>query len=382
MNASYQVEFGLDNERLESGMDRGLPGLPIQEPVESYITSLGGNISPSIITTAVTGPLSATGQADRYVLRPRPPRNTRVDFTELERQRESREQRGIAMLWTNVSREIDDLLQEIQTKIYDNPSPVGAKKTIDRLSEKWKAVEGLHRKYLPGINESKRLERVQNRYATLKHEMQDMVDEFENMFHGTDPVLHKHGMDCGLPDRTNGHDDNLSVSSKSSHTSTSSRKKSLKRALISKMKLDLAKARAREEAEAARIVYERKQKLELRRLEEEAKLAELEWKIETEYDDENGLTPGSVSPLFTPTFLVDKQPHSTSVMSVPTGESKEQSTSVQLVPGAVGFMDASTSIVDKELHSTPAGSVPKEQSNAVHTIVCFHVTSRRPCWCT
>ena len=30
--------------------------------------------------------------------------------------------------------------------------------------------------------------------------------------------------------------------------------------------------------------------MELRRLEEEASLAELEWKIETEYNDEGGLT--------------------------------------------------------------------------------------------
>ena len=75
------------------------------------------------------------------------------------------------MLWTNLSKEIDDLLQKIQTKIYVNPSPVGAMNTIDQLSEKWKTLEGLHSKYLPGINGRKCLEHVQRRYTSLKHEM-------------------------------------------------------------------------------------------------------------------------------------------------------------------------------------------------------------------
>ena len=52
-------------------------------------------------------------------------------------------------------------------------------------------------------------------------------------------------------------------------------------------------------------------RVELRHLEEEASLAELEWKIETEYNDEEGLTPSTASPLDATTFLVDKRPHST-----------------------------------------------------------------------
>ena len=39
------------------------------------------------------------------------------------------------------------------------------------------------------------------------------------------------------------------------------------------------------------MAYEHKQRMELRRLEEEASLAELEWKIEMEYNNEGGLTP-------------------------------------------------------------------------------------------
>ena len=81
------------------------------------------------------------------------------------------------------------------------------------------------------------------------------------------------------------------------------------------MKLDLARARAKEEAEAARMAYEHKQRMELRRLEEEATLAELVWKIEMEYNDEEALTPGAAGPLDAATFLVDKRPHSTQVVS-------------------------------------------------------------------
>ena len=55
--------------------------------------------------------------------------------------------------------------------------------------------------------------------------------------------------------------------------------------------------------------------MELRRLEEEATLAEPEWKIEMEYNDEEALTPGAAGPLDAATFLVDKRPHSTPVVS-------------------------------------------------------------------
>lgn len=122
-------------------------------------------------------------------------------------------------------------------------------------------------------------------------------------------------MDPGLTDQDVERDDNVSVYSKSSSGSGSSRKKSLKRALVSKMKLDLAMARAKEKAEAARMTYEHKQRMKLRRLEEEATLAEQEWKIETEYNDEGGLTAGAASSLDATTFLVDKRPHSTPVTS-------------------------------------------------------------------
>ena len=53
------------------------------------------------------------------------------------------------------------------------------------------------------------------------------------------------------------------VTKHSEALSVSSQKKSLKTALVSKMKLDLARARAKEDAEAARVAHEYKQRMEL-----------------------------------------------------------------------------------------------------------------------
>ena len=172
MDASNQLDFGLDSgtnfdgfDYAGDGMDRGLPDFPIQFPGRSDISTVEGNVSSVCTTTDVFGwPLSYGGP----LLRSRPPPNTRVDFEELERQKASREQRSTAMLWTNVCKEIERLLNVIPSKLHASQSPEEIKKIVDLLSEKWEALEGLHAKYLPGINERKRLEEVQNCYSNLK----------------------------------------------------------------------------------------------------------------------------------------------------------------------------------------------------------------------
>ena len=319
MDASNRLDFGLDNatnvdgfDYAGDGMDRGLPDFPIQFPGRSGTSTVEGNVSSVCTMTDVFAwPLSYGGP----LLRPRPPPSTRIDFEESERQRDSREQCSTAMLWTNVCKEIENLLKVIPSKLHAGQSPEETKKIIDFLAEKWKVLEELHTKYLSGINERKRLEEVQNRYSNLKRNTHDVINECEGFLQKLGSPPGNVGMGPGLPDQDVERDDNVSVYSKSSSGSGSSRKKSLKRALVSKMKLDLARARVREEAEAARMAYEHKQRMELRRLEEEASLAELEWKIETEYNDEGGLTAGAASPLDATTFLVDKRPHSTPVTS-------------------------------------------------------------------
>ena len=298
MDASNRLDFGLDSgmngngfDYAGDGMDRGLPDFPIQFPGRSDTSTVEG------------------------LLRSRPPPSTRVDFEEFERQRDSREQRSTAMLWTNVCKEIENLLKVIPSKLHASQSPEETKKMVDLLSEKWKTLEELHTKYLAGINETERLDTVQNRYSNLKRDAHDVINDCEGFLQKLSSSPGNVGMSPRLPDQDVERDDNVSVYSKSSSVSGSSRKKSLKRVLVLKMKLDLARARAKEEAEVARMAYEHKQRMELRRLEEEASLAELEWKIETEYNDEGGLTPSATSPLDATTFLFDRRPHSTPVTS-------------------------------------------------------------------
>jgi len=131
----------------------------------------------------------------------------------------------------------------IPSKPRASQSPEEIKEIVDLLSERWSALEKLHMKYLPGINERKRLEEVQNRYGNLKRGAHDVINECEGFLQKLGSPPENVEMDPGLPNQDVERDDNVSVYSKSSSGSGSSRKKSLKRALVSKMKLDLARAR-------------------------------------------------------------------------------------------------------------------------------------------
>ena len=366
MDTSNRLDtFGLDSgtnvngfDYVGDGMDRGLPDFPIQLPGRSGTSTVEGNVSSVCTTTDVFAWPLSYGET---LLRPRPPPSSRVDLEELEQEKDSREQRSTTKLWTNVCKEIENLLNVIPSKLHPSRSPEETKNIIDLLSEKRKALEELHTKYLPGINERKRLEEVQNRYSNLKRGTHDVINECEDFLQKLGSSPGNVGMNPGLPDQDVERDDNVSVYSKSSSASGSSRKKSLKRVLVSKMKLDLARARAREEAEAARMAYEHKQRMELRRLEEEASLAGLEWKIETEYNDEGGLIPSAASPLDAILFLLDRRPHSTPV----TSEKIEASGSVAN-PGAtsaIGKETASQLNPCTEKSITPVSGILKSRDS-------------------
>ena len=147
MDASNRMDFGLDSgtnidgfDYAGDGMDRGLPDFPIQFPGTSTVED---NVSSVCTTTDVFAwPLCYGGSS----LRPRPPPSTRIDFDELNRQRDSREQRGTAVPWTNVCKEIENLLKVIPSKLHAGQSPEVTKKIIDFLAEKWKVLEELHTK--------------------------------------------------------------------------------------------------------------------------------------------------------------------------------------------------------------------------------------------
>ena len=153
--------------------------------------------------------------------------------------RDSREQRS-TVTWTNVSKEIENLLQVIPSELHASQSPEETKKIVDLLSERWKTLEELHTKKPCWINEGKRLEQVHNRYSNLKRDAHDEI-KCEGFSQKLGSLPGNVGMNPGLPDQDVERDDNVSVCFKSSSASGSSRKKSLKRVLVWKMKLDLAR---------------------------------------------------------------------------------------------------------------------------------------------
>jgi len=147
---------------------------------------------------------------------------------------------------------------------------------VDSLALAWKSFEATHTKYLPSIQERKRLQQVEESFKSLQGSMDALIEECEKQMK-TDQETH--GCDDGISVRT-GKSRQSSTSSKTS----SSRKEKLRAALLAKKKLELAQRRAEEEAELAK----QNAKRELRRLEDEATLAELDWKIERDFDEETG----------------------------------------------------------------------------------------------
>ena len=116
---------------------------------------------------------------------------------------------------------------------------------------------------MPGIQERKHLQQAEQRFKSLQDSMNDLIEECERQ--------------VKFEQEANKCDDGISVSGKSRQSSTtsktsSSRKEKLRAALLAKKKLELAQRRAEEEAELARQNAMR----ELRRLEDEAVLAELD----------------------------------------------------------------------------------------------------------
>ena len=178
------------------------------------------------------------------LLRPRPPPNTHVD---LRNWNDSWEQHSTAMLWVDLDKEIENLLNVILSTLHASQSPEETKKIIDLLSEKWKALEELQAKYLAGINERKHLEEVQNHYPNPKRDTHDVINEHKGFLQKLGFSPGNVGMNPGLPDQDVEHDANVSVYMypKSSSISGSSCKKSLKKVLVLKMKLDLARGKGR-----------------------------------------------------------------------------------------------------------------------------------------
>ena len=78
-------------------------------------------------------------------------------------------------------------------------------------------LEGLHGRCRAGINGRKRLEHVQERYSTLKREVDDIISECEGFLRRPDSRHDELAMDCGLPVWDPKQDDNKSGHSVATH---------------------------------------------------------------------------------------------------------------------------------------------------------------------
>ena len=262
--------------RIESGGEINLMGLGtnlMANTNEDFPVDIGA--AAFALPPEVLSPPPARG-AFGYSLRQNPLPNTQIDFSEVIRQREISEQHRLASSWSKIADYVATETQQLRKCLYTNWDVLSARQMVESVTRAWKSFEEIHSRYLPCINQRKRLQEVEERFRSLKETVISLFEQEERM--RTDYEAPKH-------------DDEISVKSEKSQGSSvspkaSSRKKEkLRAALLAKKKVELAKRRAEEDAELAR----QKVRMELRRLEDEAALAKLDWKIERDYDEETGL---------------------------------------------------------------------------------------------
>ena len=130
MDASSCLDFGLDSGRDVSfehtglGMDCGLPDFPIPVRSESSVSTVEGNIvsySSCITTNVLSKPVSSSREVYGHWLRPKPPPNTQVEFTELERQKQARDQRSISCYGQTLAKKSTIYCKKFRLKFMSNP---------------------------------------------------------------------------------------------------------------------------------------------------------------------------------------------------------------------------------------------------------------------
>lgn len=271
---------GLDRGIVDRGTDQLDPGLEINLvhsginlPVyASQDLPLDIGITTSTLPFAVSEPPTQR-TFEGYSLRRGPLPNTQIDVSEVSCQQEISEKQRPASSWNKVANYVEAETQQLRTCLYSNWDPASVHKMIDSFNLAWKSFEATYAKYPQGIQERMCLQQVEQR--SLQESMNDLIEDCERQMK-SEQETHK----C---------DDGISVSGKSRQSLASSktqfsRKEKLWAALLAKKKLELAQRRAEEEAELAR----QNAKRELRLLEDDAVLAELDWKIEWDFDEETG----------------------------------------------------------------------------------------------
>ena len=307
---SAETEHGIG----EFGTDSSGGGKPEHELVTPGHAYLLTPTSDTVVTAlpqpmfpAATRP-QPTPQAVGYSLREKPLPNTQIDFGEIMRQQRVSEQHKLAASWCKTSKEVECETLRLKTCHYTTWDLTSALEMVNNLEVLWKSFESIHLQYVIGIKEAKRLEEVKARFNAIKEEMTNAVTECQKQMEIDQAAERLLNDDNSSIKSDKSQHSRQSVSSRSS--SSSSRKERLRAVLIARKKLELAKARAQEEAESARLLHEQNTKRELRRLEDESVLAELDWKIETEFNEEDSIPEFDDLPSSMKTRL-DKQQHST-----------------------------------------------------------------------
>lgn len=278
----------------KSGMDSSVGGDPEHGTSESVLVNSnpGFLLNPTLdnVVTALPQPMfpattrpQFSQQTVGYSLREKPLPNTQIDFGEIMRQQRASEQHKLAASWSKTFKEVESETQRLRTCLYTTWDPSSALELVNNLEFLWKSFESIHSQYMFGIKETKCLTEVKSRFDLLKEEVTNTVTECKKQ------------MDIDQEAERLLHDDQSSIKSdKSQHlqlsllsraSSSTSRKERLRAVLIARKKLELARTRAQEDAESAWLLQEQNTKKELRWLEDETALAELDWMIETEYNE-------------------------------------------------------------------------------------------------
>ena len=171
---------GLDGEIVDGGTDQLDPGLEmnflnaeINLPVyASQNLPLDIGITASTLPFAVNPPQTQRA-FEGYSLLKDPPPNSQIDFGEVARQREISEKQRLASSWNKVANYVGAETQQLRTCLYSNWDPVSVRKMVDSLNLTWKSFKATHAKYLPGIQERKRLQQLEQRFKSLQESVND-----------------------------------------------------------------------------------------------------------------------------------------------------------------------------------------------------------------
>ena len=215
--------------------------------------------------------------------------NTQVDFTEYASQQATRRRQSIAAKWSRAVRDLELEIDCLEADIDTGRDVAAIEERQTRIEARWSAVQTIYSEYIPDIMRGGRRENVVERFVLLKKNVANAYDECAVCTFGNPPG--------DVDEASNRSDESYAPSNASS---SDSKKEKLKAALVAKKRLELAQARADAEAEEVKRKAEDETRREIRRLEEAVALAELEWKIERDYDEQTGQVkcdvPMQVSP--------------------------------------------------------------------------------------